>query len=124
MAGHVERQTERMDLEKRIWAHLSELVSYPDRRVGGPGNRAATAAFTRAAEAAGFEVRRTSFACVDWRPGEAALSSNHATLGMTVHVGPYSLPCDVTARLVAASSVEEVESESVRDSVLLLHGEV
>jgi aminopeptidase YwaD len=113
-----------MTFQARVEVHLRELVSYPDRHVGGEGNRAATAMFAREAERAGFAVRRTSFECLEWEYGDAVLSREGAPLAMPVHVGPYSPACEATAPLVAASSVEQIEAEEVRGSVLLLHGDI
>ena len=102
--------------------YLAELVSHPDRHVGSPGNRAATAAFAAHMESLGFEVSRTSFECIEWEYGEAVLEAARARFD--ANVGPYSLPCDVLAPLAAAASVEELETDAVRGTVLLIHGEL
>ncbi|HET6498644.1 MAG TPA: M28 family peptidase [Coriobacteriia bacterium] len=109
-------------MKERIEGYLAELVSHPDRHVGSPGNRAATAMFTERMLELGFDVQRTTFGCVEWEFGEALLEA--AGERFEALVGPYSLACDVTARLTAASSVEDLESESVRGTVLLIHGEL
>ncbi len=102
--------------------YLRELTEHPDRHVGGPGNRAATRMFAQRLTGLNFDVTIEPFDCVEWEYGSASLrvAGQHVPL----HVGPYSLPCDLSARLVAASTVDEIESESVRGAVLLLHGEV
>ena len=109
-----------MDAVRRIEARMRELLEYPDRRVGGPGNRAATAMFAREMERAGFEVERRTFGCVDWEDGSASLEAGGERF--EVHAGRYSLPVDVCAPLVAASKVEDLESPDVRDTVVLIHG--
>src|SRR5512133_3094967 len=111
-----------MTLVERIAGYLSELTAYPDRHVGGPGNRAATAMFAERAAGFGFEVSRTAFDCLGWAHGEAVLEA--AGERFDVHVGPCSPPIDIVAPLVAASTVEELEHESVRGAIVLLHGKI
>lgn len=110
------------ELSDRISRHLQELTAFPDRHVGGPGNRAATELFASRITECGFDVVRTEFDCLEWEFGEAALSAG--TLRFDAHVGPYSHPCDLTAPLVAVGSVEDLESDSVRGAIVLLHGEI
>jgi aminopeptidase YwaD len=109
-------------MRERIEGYLREIVSHPDRHVGSPGNRAATAMFAERMAALGFEVRRTTFECIEWEYGEAVLHVGEARY--ETFVGPYSLACDVTAPLAAASSIEEIETGAARDTVLLIHGEL
>lgn len=109
-------------MRERIEGYLAELVSHPDRHVGSPGNRAATAMFADRMLELGFVVRRTTFGCIEWEFGEALLEV--AGERFEALVGPYSLACDVTARLTAASSIEDLETDSVRGTALLIHGEL
>jgi aminopeptidase YwaD len=109
-------------VRERIEGYLAELVSHPDRHVGSPGNRAATAMFADRMLELGFVVRRTTFGCIEWEFGEALLEV--AGERFEALVGPYSLACDVTARLTAASSIEDLETDSVRGTALLIHGEL
>ncbi|MFU8890902.1 MAG: M28 family metallopeptidase [Anaerosomatales bacterium] len=109
-------------MRERIEAHLNELVSYPDRHVGGEGNRAATAMFAERMQECGFRVRRSTFGCVDWEHGDALLEAGEERFETLV--GPYSLPCDVTAPLVSATSVEELETDEVRGKLVLVHGKL
>ncbi len=109
-------------VKEHIGDHLRELVSYPDRHVGSPGNRAATAMFAERIKGFGFDVRRTSFECIEWEYGDAllAVGGEH----VEVFAGPYSLACDLDAPLLTASSVEELETDGVRGAVVLIHGEL
>lgn len=109
-------------MRESIEGYLAELVSHPDRHVGSPGNRAATAMFADRMLELGFVVRRTTFGCLEWEFGEALLEV--AGERFEALVGPYSLACDVTARLTAASSIEDLETDSVRGTALLIHGEL
>jgi aminopeptidase YwaD len=109
-------------VRERIEGYLRALVAYPDRHVGSPGNRAATAMFAERMLALGFDVRRTTFGCVEWEYGEAGLEAGEERY--EIFVGPYSLACDTTAPLAAVSSAEELESESIRGTILLIHGDL
>ena len=106
----------------RIVGYLRDLTSYPDRHVGGPGNQAATAMFAGRARDLGFAVDVEQFDCIEWEFGEASIDVGSESF--ETQVGPYSLPIDMTAPLVAVSSVEELESESVRGKIVLLHGPI
>ena len=57
--------------EDSLWtraeAYLRRLCTGAmDRRVGSPGNRAATDFFSAAMVGLGFEVDSPSFDCIDW----------------------------------------------------------
>lgn len=95
---------------------------FPDRHVGGPGNRAATELFGRTAAELGFAVESAELPCVTWERGEARIAA--ASGSFAVQPGPYSLPCEARARLAAASSVEELERGGFEGSVLLVHGDL
>ena len=71
-----------------VAGYLRELTGrFPDRSVGSPGNRAATALFAEVAAGFGFEVSRTEFDCVTWEPGDAMLEV--ASERPDVHVGRF-----------------------------------
>lgn len=108
-------------LDGRIAEYVERLCrTYPDRHVGGPGNRAATALCADVFGSFGWQVERTEFDCVDWEHGDVDLRAGDAAF--EAFPGPYSLPCDVEARIVAASRVEDLETETVRGEVVLVHG--
>ena len=48
---------------------------YPHRRLGSPGNRAATELFAAAMADLGYKPIRQEFSCLDWRQEGATLSS-------------------------------------------------
>jgi aminopeptidase YwaD len=97
-------------------------LAHPDRHVGGEGNRAANELFAREAAAAGCEIERLGFDCVDWEHGSARLTVDGTTFDL--HVGPYSPPFRDRARLTAASTAAELEGVDVAGTVLLLHGDI
>ena len=109
-------------LSARIDAYLRELTSHPDRHVGGPGNRAATQMFAERIAPVGFDVARTQFDCIEWEYGDTALEAGGERY--EAHAGPYSLSCDLRSPLTSASTVEELESGTIRDTIALLRGDI
>lgn len=109
-------------LEARLEQLMRQLTEYPDRHVGGPGNHAATALFATRLRDLGYEVRATAFECVEWEFGAASVIAGDREFEL--NVGPYSLPCMVTAPLVAVDSVEALEAIDSLDAVILLHGQI
>jgi hypothetical protein len=75
-----------MDTREQIERYLSELTAYPDRHVGGPGNRAATALFAERMAELGCTVSRRDFDCIEWEYGEASLEADGEVLAL--QVGP------------------------------------
>jgi len=109
-------------LSDRVSDYLTRLTAYPDRHVGGEGNRAATQLFAEVAEGFGLTVRRVDFDCLEWEYGAASAAAGGERFALDV--GPYSHPCELRASLVAASSVEQLETLDAEGKVLLLHGEI
>jgi aminopeptidase YwaD len=105
---------------ERIARWLDELCAYPDRHVGGRGNRVAAELFQRTALEAGFNVRTAELPCVVWRRGPSLLRV--AGEEQRLHTGPYSPPVCVTAPLSVAGTLGELEAGGHEGRVLLLHG--
>ena len=97
------------DLASKAQTYLRQLcVDIPNRRVGTPGNRTATALFTDAISALGFRTECPSFDCLDWASEGASLRVNG--LDYDVRVSPYSLGCRGAAPLVVASTLQELSA--------------
>lgn len=108
-----ERTRERLD---------SLCLTHPDRHVGGPGVADANELFAEAVRAAGFGVERLGFDCVDWEYCGAHIVAGGALRAL--HVGPYSPPFEGSARLVAASTLAELEAARATGAIVLMHGEI
>ncbi|HSK47884.1 MAG TPA: M28 family peptidase [Coriobacteriia bacterium] len=113
-----------MSTAEKAAAYLRDLTAFPDRHVGGEGNRAATALFAEAMRSCGYEVRKTLFDCIEWEYGEASIEVGGEAL--LLNVGPYSMAVDERAPLAAVSTVEELEALGAASEprVVLLHGEI
>jgi aminopeptidase YwaD len=72
--------------------------------------------------ALGYEVDTTPFECVDFETGTSTLACDGGSF--EVYASPFSTGCDVTARLVAASTVAELKKSRCRGKILLVRGEL
>lgn len=102
--------------------HLNALTAFPDRHVGSEGNRAATSYFAERVGREGLIVSRHRFDCLEWDYGSAHIGC--AGTFYRLHVGPYSPPATLSAVLVEASTVEQLERDENEGTILLLHGEI
>jgi aminopeptidase YwaD len=94
----------------------------PTRRVGSQGNRVANEILAETFSTFDFAIERQPFECIDWVYGAARLSINGEQF--QVRVSPFTLGCQAQAPLVVVSSVEELESANIRDTILLLRGKI
>ena len=97
---------------------LCEKIS--NRRVGSAGNRQATAFFREVMEENRLAVESQPFDCIDFRAGEIHLRASNQEF--EAYISPYSLGCDITVELAAASTIEEMETLDAHGKLLLLHG--
>ena len=110
-------------LSARARIHLRRLCTEVlDRRVGAPGNRAATDFFATAVGEFGFQVDKPSFDCIDWCEGGARLAVGNA--GFDVLVSPYSLGCYARGPLAVVATVAELEAANLSQCVVLLRGDL
>lgn len=94
----------------------------PNRRTGSAGNRAATDFFADTIRSDGYNIDATLFECLDYMRGESRLAHDNKTF--EVHVSPYSVGCNITAELIAVSTVEALESTRCQGRILLMRGEI
>jgi aminopeptidase YwaD len=94
----------------------------PNRRVGSPGNRAATDFFAQKARSWGYLVDAMPFKCLDYESKEPSLT--YKDRPFAVKISPYSLGCDAHAELVVASTIHELEACDCHGKILLLRGEI
>lgn len=93
-----------------------------DRSVGSEGNRQATRFLQETLTSLGWNTEAREFKAMDWTTGGASLEVGGQSF--EVSSSPYSNGCDVTAELVGASTLQELESTDIHNRVLLLHGEL
>ncbi len=110
-------------LKEHADKHLRKLCEEIGNRVpGSPGNRQATDYFASIVNQYGYDVEQQLFNCIDWHFGGIELKAQGKSFD--AHIGPYSLGCNLTAPLAAASTLVELEPIEVNEKILLLHGEI
>ncbi|MFU8773809.1 MAG: M28 family peptidase [Anaerolineales bacterium] len=93
-----------------------------ERSVGSEGNRQATRFFGEVVSSFGWVTEMSELEAIDWQEQGASLKVADKTF--PIQVSPYSLGCDLNARLVNASSVEELQNLEAPGKILLLYGEI
>ena len=107
----------------RSMEHLHTLcVEIVSRRVGSPGNQAATCYAAEVLCSFGFRVETPAFPCIDWTDGGAIITSGNDAF--EARPSPYSLGCQVEAALACASTLDELLACGAGGRVLLLHGDL
>jgi len=97
-------------------------LNVPSRSVGSQGNQQATAYFKSILQQFNFKAESQPFDCIDQRLGEIRLSAGGHDF--EAFISPYTLACDVTAELVVAINLDELELADVHGKILLLRGEI
>ena len=111
------------DYVEKSRSYLQMLCeTIPGRCVGSEGNRQATRYFRQTLESLGWETRSAAFNAMDWITNGASLTAGGEAF--SVHSSPYALGCNTEATLLQAGSLSELESLSMQDRIVLLHGEL
>ena len=106
---------------EKAFTYLATLCSVkPNRRTGSPGNREATDFFASVVGNLGYQLDTTPFPCPDYVSGTSNLISGDDPY--EVYISPYSMGCDITARLVVVESVEALKNSSCQGQILLMEG--
>ena len=79
----------------------------PNRRTGSSGNREATDFFEKTIREYGYDIDTAAFTTLDYVCHNAALT--YGDINYQVYASPYSLGCDISAEIIAVSTVEELE---------------
>jgi len=111
------------DIRARAMRHLEKLcVEIGSRPIGSPANRAAADYIRDSFGSSGCEVEEQPYACTAWEHTSTVLELFGERL--TVVANAFSLPCDVTAPVVAASTIPELEAAPACGQILLLYGDL
>ncbi|NMC28994.1 MAG: M28 family peptidase [Pelolinea sp.] len=110
-------------LNQKAQEYLQFLCNQlPTRRVGSGGNQQATAYIADQFRSLGLRTDLQKFFCIDWENNGASLTINGSDF--SIQTSPYSLACAVTAPLVCASTLAELEKADSKEKILLLQGEL
>jgi aminopeptidase YwaD len=111
------------DYSTKAKDYLNTLCSLtPNRRVGSPGNRAATDFFAQKMGSCGYSIDATPFNCLDYESKEPSLTFKDTPFD--IKISPYSLGCDTKADLVVATTINELETCDCHNKIILLKGEI
>ncbi len=102
--------------------HLPTLVGLGPRPIASPANQAAADYICEMFCATGLEVEEQPYAATAWEHYSTLLEQAGKRLDCTAN--PFSLPCDVTASIVPASSLAELEAAPAKGKILLLYGDL
>ena len=114
---------DRKTLTEKAKSHLNVLCSeIGERRVGGEGNRRATAYAEQVLHALGWQTEATELAVMDWKTDGAELSCGGQSF--EVFSSQYSLGCSVKGELAAINSIAQLEQTDINGKLVLLYGEI
>lgn len=97
-------------------------IQIPTRHLGSEGNRLAASFFDDWMLAQGMTLEQQHFECQDWEGEGASLTVAGETF--TIFPSPHSLGCQVTAPLIVATTLDELNTADARGQVLLLRGPI
>ncbi|MCD8166550.1 MAG: M28 family peptidase [Bacteroides sp.] len=113
----------KQELTEKAKAHLHLLCSgIGERRVGSEANRKATSYVKRVLKESGWHTESTQLPVIDWKTDGAALTCNGRSFN--VFSSHYSPGCSVEGRLIAISTLTQLEQTPIQDKVVLLYGEI
>lgn len=102
--------------------HLQTLVGLGPRPVALPANQAAADYIREIFCDAGLEVEDQPYDATAWEHHSTFLERDGKRLDCTANA--FSLPCDVTASIVPAASLAELEAAPAKGKILLLYGDL
>jgi aminopeptidase YwaD len=101
---------------------LLKLTDFGPRPIGSPANQAAADFIREELRAAGLEIEEQSYPCMAWEVDKVNLQLGDEQL--EAEANAFSLACDVTAPLICAGTITELESVSMHGAILLLYGDL
>ncbi|MDP4196048.1 MAG: M28 family peptidase [Bacteroidota bacterium] len=111
------------NFQTRASNYLNKLCcEISERCVGSEGNRIATTFFEKEISSFGWQTELQPFNAIDWEDGGATLKAGDTCF--SVYPGPYSLGCDLSSELSAASTVQELEKLDAKGKIVLLYGDI
>ncbi len=93
------------------WEHLERLSHLGPRPIGSPANDEAASCIAGVFARAGLAVEEQPYACTAWEhTGTSLRICGDEGPAADARANAFSVSCDVTARVVAASTVDELEA--------------
>ena len=108
-----------MRLEIKAKEYLFKLCSFgPHRRLGSRWNKLAVDYFYEQVRDLGFEILTDEFDCMDHEIRSVSLTTGDTAIN--VKASSYTMPVDVTAELVTAKNMDELEKVDMTGKILLM----
>lgn len=112
-----------LELSEVLAGHVRELAGRIGiRYIGSPGNHATGEYIRRQMEQAGLSVEVQEFACPDWLARKTVCELDGQPLPM--YVNPFSPPVELTAVVVSACTMTELERLDMSGKIVLLYGDL
>lgn len=102
--------------------HLHALLDLGPRPLGSPANQAAADYLREAFRAADLDVEEQPYPCTAWEERQTTLEKGGERLEAAANA--FSRPCDLTAPVICAGTIPELEHSSPRGKILLLYGDL
>jgi aminopeptidase YwaD len=106
----------------RIFEHLTTLTNFGPRPIGSQANQAAADFIASTFSAAGLQVEEQPYACTAWEEQKTLLEIDSEQMECAANA--FSLACDVTAPVVCAGTLPELELAAAKGKLLLLYGDL
>lgn len=111
------------NLDTAVLHHLHHLAGeIGSRPMGSPPNDRAAAYIASVLASSGFAVERQEYACPTWSLEKALLEQNGAPIVATAN--PYSPSCELTAPVVAAATLAELNEADCSGRICIIHGDL
>jgi aminopeptidase YwaD len=101
---------------------LLKLTSLGARPIGSPANQSAADMIREGFRSFGLDAEDQPYPCTAWEAEDVLLELGNERL--EAEANAFSLACDVTAPLVSAGTLTELESISAHGKFLLLYGDL
>lgn len=105
-----------------IFEHLTTLTNLGPRPIGSPANQAGADLIASAFSAAGWQVEEQPYVCTAWQCAQSFLELDGERLDAAANA--FSPACDVTAPVVWAGTLSELERVAAKGKLLLLYGDL
>lgn len=111
------------DLDTAVLHHLHHLAGeIGPRPIGSPSNDRAAAYIATVLASSGFAVERQEYACPVWSLEEVSLEQDNAPIIAVAN--PYSPSCELTARVVVAATLAELNEADCTGRICIIHGDL
>jgi aminopeptidase YwaD len=103
-------------------SHLHTIVRPGPRPLGSDANQTAADYIRNQFESFGYQIEEQPYACTAFQGAGAALIIDDQTA--PVEANAFSLPCDVSGKILPIGSLAELDAAEMNDRILLFYGDL